>query len=103
MPRAVAVFFAAFLVSLASPAFAGLLGGGLVNPDEVCIFQSEEEARRCQEGSLAFFRPSSWGNAQTPLAVAAAYCDWSQQVMHTEAGVLCVFTKKRLHILNKAK
>ena len=35
-----------------------------------------------------------------PLSVAAAYCDFNHPVMHNNAGVICVFTEKRLRLVN---
>lgn len=90
-------------IVFASGASAGLLGGDGVNPDDVCIYQTDQEAQKCKDGDLAFFRPSAWGNQQSPLNAAAVYCDWSQQIVYNEAGVVCVFTRKRLHVLNESR
>jgi len=35
-----------------------------------------------------------------PLSVAAAYCDLNHPVMHNNAGVICVFTEKRLRLVS---
>lgn len=69
--------------------------------DTLCAYSTDEEAKACKPGQLSYFQPSNWGNQQLPLQVAATYCDFNYQVMHTQAGVLCVFTDKRLHLLNQ--
>ncbi|WP_027897066.1 hypothetical protein [Zestomonas thermotolerans] len=64
----------------------------------LCIYNTDPQAERCKPGQMAWFRPD--GNQQiteqTALSVAAVYCDFNHQVMHNRAGVLCVFTDKRL-------
>lgn len=72
---------------------------GEVPQQNVCIFDSDEAAKKCTPGELAWFRPSQWGNAQLPLSVAVVFCDTNHQVIYNEAGVVCVFTNKRLHLL----
>ena len=53
---------------------------------------------------LALARPVRRGvvvlaTEQMALSVAAAYCDFNYQVMANKAGVLCVFTDKRLDVV----
>lgn len=68
----------------------------LIDQSAICIYSSDEEAKLCESGKLAFFKPSRWGNAQLPILVAAAYCDTNHQVIYNESGVLCVFTDERM-------
>lgn len=72
----------------------------LTDQSTICIYSTDEQAQKtCKEGELSFFKPEQWGNAQLPLSVVAAYCDFNKPVMHTEAGVICTFTKKRIESL----
>lgn len=71
-----------------------------VDQTALCTFTSDADARLCKEGELAWFKPARWGNEQLPLSVAAAYCDFNHPVMHNNAGVICVFTEKRLRLVN---
>ena len=52
---------------------------------------------------MSWFQPSSWGNEQLPLMVVAAYCDFNYQVVQNNSGVICVFTTKRMQLLDKAE
>lgn len=67
-----------------------------IDQSALCIFSSDEEAKLCKTGKLAFFKPNRWGNAQLPILAAAAYCDTNYQVIYNESGVLCVFTDERM-------
>lgn len=49
---------------------------------------------------MSWFKPNQWGNEQLPFNVAAAYCDFNYDVMYSSAGVICVFTDKRLSLVN---
>jgi hypothetical protein len=66
-----------------------------IDQSSVCTFSSEEDAKQCKEGQLAFFKPERWGNEQLPLLAASLWCDFNHPVMHTSGGVICVFTKQR--------
>lgn len=67
-----------------------------IDQSSVCYYSDDAQAKQCKEGQLFFFKPESWGNEQLPLVVASIYCDFNHPVMHTNAGVLCVFTKQRI-------
>ncbi|MGR5064696.1 lipoprotein [Photobacterium sp. DNB22_13_2] len=90
------------IITLAVLALAGCNQQANVQVDQskLCAFSTDVEAKACKAGELAWFRPSTWGNEQLPLNVAAAYCDFNYDVMYNNAGVLCVFTDKRLSMLN---
>lgn len=70
-----------------------------IDQSKICAFADDSQAKKCSEGELALFQPKSWGSEQLPLNVAAVYCDFNYPVMHNNAGLLCVFTKKRMHLL----
>lgn len=72
-----------------------------VDQSDMCVYETDVDAKECESGHLAYFKPNSWGSEQLPLAVAAAYCDFNYPVMHTNAGVICVFTKDRLHMMSE--
>lgn len=65
---------------------------------QICIYNTDPQAQRCKAGQMAWFRPEGGQqiSEQMALSVAAAYCDFSQQIMHNRAGVVCVFTDQRL-------
>lgn len=88
-----------FLALLAGALLAGCGDSSSIKQDELCTYTSDDEAKACKPGQLSYFQPTSWGNEQMPLNAAAAYCDFRHQVVHTNAGVLCIFTDKRLHLL----
>lgn len=64
------------------------------------MYSNNDEAKKCKAGELAMFSPQVWGSEQLPLNVAAVYCDFNHEVMYTNAGVICVFTDKRLSLLS---
>ena len=70
-----------------------------VDQSNICVFNSDEGAKQCKDGELAYFSPDKWGNEQRPLNVAAAYCDFNYEVMYNDSGFICVFTKDRLSLL----
>ena len=81
---------------------AGCHGGGLTGRTDqarLCTFGSDQGAKRCKDGELAYFAPQSWGNEQLPLNVIAAYCDTNRPIQFNQAGVVCTFTDKRLWLL----
>ena len=86
----------AFLATL-----PGCSGQPTVDQGELCLVGTDEAAKTCKAGELMYFQPSRWGNEQLPLNIAAVYCDFNHPVMHTDAGVICVFTDKRLHLLDQ--
>ena len=67
-----------------------------IDQSTVCRFNDTEAAKQCKNGQLAFFQPEQFGNEQLPLIVAATYCDFNHPIMHTNGGVVCVFTTQRL-------
>jgi hypothetical protein len=73
-------------------------------PDDqssLCTYNTDPQAERCKAGQMAWFRPEQGQpiSEQMALSVAAAYCDFNHQVMSNKAGVLCVFTDKRLDVV----
>lgn len=76
---------------------------GSVDQSNLCIASTDEAAKKCSVGHLFYFQPQQWGNEQLPLNVMAAYCDFNHQIIHTNGGVMCVFTDKRLHLLDPEK
>lgn len=79
---------------------AGCLGDSgsntKIDQSSVCNYDNAETAKKCKEGQLSFFQPSSFGNEQLPLLVASSYCDFNHPIMHTNGGVVCVFTSQRI-------
>ncbi|WP_434141325.1 hypothetical protein [Pseudomonas luteola] len=71
-----------------------------VDQSKICIANSDTEAKKCTPGQLFYLQPQSWGNEQLPLNITAAYCDFNHPVVYNNAGVICVFTDKRLHLMN---
>lgn len=71
-------------------------GTARIDQSSVCTYSNEEAARACKNGQLSFFQPERFGNEQLPLIAAASYCDFNYPVMHTNGGVVCVFTTQRL-------
>ncbi|NQD96312.1 hypothetical protein HP532_27000 [Pseudomonas sp. CrR25] len=67
----------------------------------LCTYNTDPQAQRCTPGQMAWFRPDNGQqiSEQTALSVAAAYCDFNHQVVSNRAGVLCVFTDQRLHVV----
>ena len=37
------------------------------------------------------------------LSVAAAYCNFNHEVMYNNAGVICVFTEKRMSLVKNSQ
>ncbi|MGI2025071.1 hypothetical protein [Shewanella glacialipiscicola] len=70
-----------------------------VEQSKMCVYSNDVEAKRCKAGEMSWYNPSKWGNEQTPLGVAAAYCDFNYSIMFNNAGVICVFTDKRLSLV----
>lgn len=70
-----------------------------VDQANLCTYSTDAQAERCKDGQLAWFKPEQWRNEQLPLSVAAAYCDFNHQVMYNNAGVICVFTNKRMNLV----
>lgn len=67
-----------------------------IDQSTICRFNDTDTAKQCKNGQLAFFQPERFGNEQLPLVVAATYCDFNHPIMHTNGGVVCVFTTQRL-------
>lgn len=71
-------------------------GSSKIDQSSVCIYSSfDEGVKKCKEGQLSYFMPERWGNEQYPLTIASLTCDFTHPVMHTNGGVICVFTKQR--------
>lgn len=88
-----------FLVALVAGFSSGCVKEKSVDQSNICIYSNDEEAKECTPGELSWFNPSSWGNSQLPLSVAAAYCDFNYEVMYNESGVICTFTNERQYLL----
>lgn len=86
------LFFSVFVL-------AGCDQSSQVDQSKMCVYSNDIEAKRCKAGEISWYNPSKWGNEQTPLGVAAAYCDFNHSIMFNNAGVLCVFTDKRLSLV----
>lgn len=76
--------------------FESFDGASAIDQSTLCRFSETEGAKQCKNGQLAFFQPERFGNEQLPLIVAATYCDFNHPIMHTNGGVVCVFTTQRL-------
>ena len=61
-----------------------------------CVYSNDEEARKCVKGELSFFNPTRWGNEQLSLFVVTQYCDTNYNITYNNAGIVCVFTNKRV-------
>ncbi|HBG92758.1 MAG: hypothetical protein A3J81_02655 [Nitrospirae bacterium RIFOXYB2_FULL_43_5] len=72
-----------------------------IDQRKLCQVSDDAGAKQCKAGELVYFAPKVFGNEQLPLNIAAAYCDFNYQVMHTKGGVLCVFTDKRLSLVGQ--
>ncbi len=75
----------------------GFAGG--IDQSKICIVSTDQEALDCKPGELMYFQPRTWGNEQLPTHIAAVYCDFNYQVMHTPASVICVYTNARTYLL----
>jgi hypothetical protein len=81
-------------------ALAGCNQQSQIDQSKMCIVSTDSEAKKCTSGEMILFKPSRWGSEQLPLNIAAAYCDFNYQVMYNNSGVICVFTDKRLSLVN---
>lgn len=72
-----------------------------IDQSGLCTYNTDPQAERCTPGQMAWFKPDQEQqiSEQGALSVAAAYCDFNHQVMYNRAGVLCVFTDQRLHVV----
>lgn len=86
----------AILLATLGFTLAGCNSNPHINQSEMCVYSTDEEAKKCKPGQMSWFAPERWGNERLPLNVAAAYCDFNYEVMHNNAGVICVFTDERL-------
>lgn len=71
-----------------------------IDQSKMCIVSTDSEAKKCASGEMILFKPSRWGSEQLPLNIAGAYCDFNYQIMYDNSGVICVFTDKRLSLVN---
>ena len=88
------------LTTFAALALAGCNQKAQIDQSKMCIYSTDEEAKQCKSGEMSWFKPGRWGSEQLPLNVAAAYCDFNYEVMFNNSGVICVFTDKRLSLVN---
>jgi hypothetical protein len=75
-------------------------GSSTVDQSKMCIYSTDEEAKECKSGELSWFNPNQWGSEQLPLNVAGAYCDFNYPIMSNNSGVICVFTDKRMSLVD---
>ncbi|MDP3846779.1 MAG: hypothetical protein Q8R10_10210 [Pseudomonas sp.] len=88
------------LIGASALALSGCFGQAPeLDQSYLCTYNTDAQAERCKDGQLAWFKPEQWNNEQEPLSVAAAYCDFTQQIMYNKAGVICVFTNKRMKLV----
>ncbi len=71
-----------------------------IDQSKLCRVKDTDAAKKCEPGGLIYFAPRIFGSEQLPLSIAAAYCDFNHQIIHTKGGVLCIFTDKRLSLIN---
>ena len=90
------------ILAVLAAVVAVLFSGGpsiRIDQSRLCLVSSDEEALKCKPGRLMYFQARRWGNDQLPTNIAAAYCDFNYQVMHTPGSVLCVYTDKRRYLV----
>ncbi len=87
-------------IAVAALSVAGCNQKAQVDQSKICIYSTDEEAKQCKAGELSWFKPSRWGNEQLPLNVAGAYCDFNYEIMYNNSGVICVFTDKRMSLVD---
>ncbi len=88
------------LIILTALALTGCNQKVHINQSNMCIYSTDDEAKQCKAGEMSWFKPRHWGNEQLPLNVAGAYCDFNYKVIYNNSGVICVFTDKRLSLVN---
>ena len=84
---------------LATTLFTGCNLNSNTEQSKICLFSTDEEAKKCKNGELSYFSPDRWGNEKLPLNVIATYCDTNHQVIMNNSGVICTFTNERIHFL----
>lgn len=87
------------LVSLVALPLFGCQKEASIDQAVLCTYSTDAEAKLCKSGQMSWFKAGKAVNQSLPLSVAAAYCDFNYQVMYNEAGVICVFTDKRLSLV----
>ena len=85
-------------ITLVALALAGCNQKAQIDQSKMCVYSSAEEAKQCKDGEMSWFKPGTWGNEQLPLNAASVYCDFNHEVMYNNAGVICVFTSKRVSL-----
>lgn len=85
-----------FLSLVAAAGFSGCGTNGEIDQSKLCIFNDINGVKECKNGEMAMFSPASWGNEQLPITVAGMVCDFNHPVVYNNAGVICVYTDKRL-------
>lgn len=89
----------ALLVLCPFTSVSAFFGGGKsdINQENVCKARSVEEiGRNCKEGDIMVYFPTTWGNEQLPVYITGIVCNINHQVVMNNAGIVCVFTDKRL-------
>jgi len=89
------------LLLVISVIFTGCNQKSNIDQSKICIYANDQEAKKCKEGELSYFSPDRWGSDQLPLNVAAVYCDFNYDVVFNKSGIICVFTDKRLFLLEE--
>jgi hypothetical protein len=88
------------LISLFVVALVGCNQKAQIDQSKMCMYSTDDEAKQCKSGELSWYSPKRWGSEQLPLSAAVAYCDFNYEVMYNNSGVICVFTDKRLSLVN---
>lgn len=73
-----------------------------LNQSVMCVVVTDEEALNCQEGEVFYGVFSGINSNELALGTAALYCDFNYPVVHNDAGVVCVMTRKRIHLVEQA-
>ncbi len=69
-------------------------GGG--DASAICLLHDATSASgKCHDGEVLLYQPRSFGNAQLPIIISAAFCDFGHPIVYNEGGVSCIFTEKR--------
>jgi len=88
------------LIAFAVLTLTGCNQKAQIDQSKMCIYRNSQEAKKCKAGELSWFKPNRWGSEQLPLGAAGTYCNFNHEIIYNNSGVICVFTDKRLHLLN---
>ena len=73
-----------------------------LNQSIMCVVVTDEEALTCPEGEVFYGVFSGINSNEMALGTAALYCDFNYPVVHNDAGVVCVMTRNRIHLVEQA-